>query len=95
MVQLLCDSDARMFGDDKRDPVSRMVEIRRGERDVREGAQLTLEVLARMEMNSFFTELIPRIKSIESAGEPNSRRRPSSVASAPADPVTTEVISAR
>jgi cytochrome P450 len=26
--------------------------------------------LARMEMNSFFSELIPRIKSIELAGEP-------------------------
>ncbi|MCV7175150.1 cytochrome P450, partial [Mycolicibacterium sphagni] len=26
--------------------------------------------LARMEMNSFFTELVPRIKDIELAGEP-------------------------
>ncbi|MCX2932523.1 cytochrome P450, partial [Mycobacterium sp. CVI_P3] len=26
--------------------------------------------LARMEMNSFFTELVPRITSIELAGEP-------------------------
>jgi cytochrome P450 len=26
--------------------------------------------LARMEMNSFFTELVPRIKTIELAGEP-------------------------
>lgn len=30
--------------DDKRDPVSRMVEIRRGDRDVREGEQLTIQV---------------------------------------------------
>ena len=27
--------------------------------------------LARMEMNSFFTELVPRISSIELAGEPD------------------------
>ena len=44
--------------------------------------------LARMEMNSFFTELVPRLKSVELAGPPAAvgddvRRR----AQAPADPL--------
>jgi cytochrome P450 len=34
------------------------------------GVHFCLGALARMEMNSFFTELIPRIDSIELAGEP-------------------------
>ena len=48
--------------------------------------------LARMEVNSFFSELVPRLESVELTGEPaahrdNVRRR----AQAPADPLLAQV----
>jgi hypothetical protein len=40
------------------------------QQNVRSGGSIASRLLARMEVNSFFSELLPRLKSIELAGDP-------------------------